>query len=45
MKFGISTIFWIFFILVALQPLFKKKIQMAMRQRLIANFEKILIRA
>jgi ClpP class serine protease len=41
MKFDISTLFWIFFMLVALQPLFRKRLQMAMRQRLIANFEKM----
>ena len=40
MKLDISSLFWIFFILMALQPVLKKKFQMAMRQRLIANFEK-----
>jgi ClpP class serine protease len=40
MKFDISTIFWIFFMIVALQPLLRKRLLMAMRQRLIAAFEK-----
>jgi ClpP class serine protease len=40
MKFDISTIFWIFFMIVALQPLLRKRFLMAMRQRIIATFEK-----
>jgi len=40
MKFDISTIFWFFFILAALQPLLKKRLLVAMRQKLIAKFEK-----
>jgi ClpP class serine protease len=40
MKFNISTIFWLFFIIVALQPLLKKRLQVGMRQRLISAFEK-----
>jgi ClpP class serine protease len=40
MKFDISTIFWIFFILVALQPVLKKRLMVAMRQKLITAFEK-----
>lgn len=40
MKFDISTIFWLFFIIAALQPLLKKRFLVAMRQRLIASFEK-----
>jgi ClpP class serine protease len=40
MKIDISTIFWIFFILAALQPLLKRKLLLATRQRLIAAFEK-----
>ena len=40
MKFDISQIFWLFFIFVTLQPLLKKRFLVAMRQRLIATFEK-----
>ena len=40
MKFDISNIFWFFFILAALQPLLKKRLLVAMRQKLIAKFEK-----
>jgi ClpP class serine protease len=40
MKFDISTIFWLFFIIAALQPLLRKRFLVAMRQRLIASFEK-----
>jgi ClpP class serine protease len=40
MKFDISTIFWLFFMIAALQPLLRKRILVAMRQRLIASFEK-----
>ncbi len=36
----ISTIIWLFFIIAALQPLFKKRLLVGMRQRLIAGFEK-----
>ncbi len=37
---NISILFWFFFIFVALQPLLKKRYLLAMRQRLIAAFEK-----
>ena len=40
MKFDISTIIWLFFIVAALQPLLRKKFLVAMRRRLIASFEK-----
>lgn len=40
MKIDISTIFWIFFMIVALQPLLKRRLLLSMRQRLIAAFEK-----
>jgi ClpP class serine protease len=40
MKFDISTIIWLFFIIVALQPFLRKRFLVAMRQRLIASFEK-----
>jgi ClpP class serine protease len=40
MKIDISTIFWLFFIIAALQPLLKRRLLVAMRQRLIAAFEK-----
>jgi ClpP class serine protease len=40
MKFNISSLFWIFFMIVALQPLLRKRFLLAMRQRIIANFEK-----
>jgi len=40
MKIDISTIFWIFFIIAALQPLFKRRLLVTMRQRLIATLEK-----
>jgi ClpP class serine protease len=40
MKFDISTIFWLFFIIVALQPLLRKRLLVGMRQRLISTFEK-----
>ena len=40
MKFDISTLFWLFFIFAALQPLLRKRYLLAMRQRLIATFEK-----
>ncbi len=40
MKFDISTIIWLFFIIAALQPLLRKKFLVAMRQRLITSFEK-----
>jgi ClpP class serine protease len=40
MKFDITTIFWLFFIIVALQPLLKKRLLGGMRQRLISTFEK-----
>jgi len=40
MKIDISTIFWVFFIIAALQPLLKRRLLLATRQRLIAAFEK-----
>ena len=40
MKFDFSAIIWLFFIIAALQPLLRKKFLVAMRQRLIASFEK-----
>jgi ClpP class serine protease len=40
MKVNISTIFWIFFIIAALQPLLKRRLLLATRQRLITAFEK-----
>jgi len=40
MKFDISTLFWLFFIFVSLQPLLKKRFLVATRQRLIATLEK-----
>jgi ClpP class serine protease len=40
MKIDLSTIFWLFFILVALQPVLKRRLLLATRQRLIATLEK-----
>jgi ClpP class serine protease len=40
MKFDFSTIIWLFFIFITLQPLLRKRFLLAMRQRLIAVFEK-----
>jgi len=40
MKIDISTLFWLFFILVALQPVLKRRLLLATRQRLIATLEK-----
>jgi ClpP class serine protease len=40
MKIDISTIFWLFFIIAALQPLLKRRLLLATRQRLITAFEK-----
>ncbi len=40
MKFDFSTVIWLFFIIIALQPLLRKRFLLAMRQRLIALFEK-----
>ena len=40
MKFDFSTMIWLFFIFVTLQPLLRKRFLLAMRQRLIAAFEK-----
>ncbi len=40
MKFDISSLFWIFFMIAALQPLMRKRFLLAMRQRIIAAFEK-----
>jgi len=40
MKIDISTLFWLFFILVALQPVLRRRLLVATRQRLIAKLEK-----
>ncbi len=40
MKIDLSTLFWLFFIIVALQPLLKRRLLLATRQRLIAALEK-----
>jgi ClpP class serine protease len=40
MKFDITSLFWIFFMIAALQPLLRKRYLLAMRQRIIASFEK-----
>ncbi len=40
MKLDFSAIIWLFFIFVTLQPLLRKRFLLAMRQRLIAAFEK-----
>src|SRR5512136_2519804 len=40
MKLDISTLFWLFFMIAALQPLLRKRLLVGMRQRLIAQFEK-----
>ncbi len=40
MKIDISTLFWLFFIIIALQPLLKKRLLLATRQKLIAALEK-----
>jgi ClpP class serine protease len=40
MKIDISTLFWLFFILVALQPVLRRRLLLATRQRLIATLEK-----
>ena len=40
MKIDISTLFWLFFILVALQPVLKRRLLLATRQKLIATLEK-----
>ncbi|OGP88575.1 MAG: hypothetical protein A2156_06235 [Deltaproteobacteria bacterium RBG_16_48_10] len=40
MNLDISEIFCLFFVIAALQPLLRKKFLGAMRQRLIASFEK-----
>lgn len=40
MKFDLSTLFWIFLIIVSLQPLFKKKFMLAARQKLMGTIEK-----
>lgn len=41
MKFDISSLFWIFFMIVALQPLLRKRLLQANRQRLIFRLEKM----
>src|SRR5574340_829966 len=41
MKFDISTLFWLFFIIVSLQPLLRKRFLLSMRQRLIGTLEKM----
>jgi len=40
MKIDISTLFWLFFIIVTLQPLLKRRLLLATRQRLMATLEK-----
>jgi ClpP class serine protease len=40
MKIDISTIFWIFIIIAALQPLLQKRLLVSARQKLIATIEK-----
>ncbi len=40
MKFDFTTMIWLFFIFVTLQPLLRKRFLLAMRQRVIALFEK-----
>ena len=40
MKFDLSTLFWFFFIIVSLQPLLRKRLLLAMRQKAIGQFEK-----
>lgn len=40
MKIDISTLFWLFFIIVALQPLLKRRLLLATRQKIIATMEK-----
>jgi ClpP class serine protease len=39
MKVDISTLFWLFFIFVSIQPLLRKRFLVAMRQRLIGTLE------
>lgn len=41
MKFDISSLFWIFFMIAALQPLLRKRMLEASRQRLIMKIEKM----
>jgi ClpP class serine protease len=41
MKIDLSTLFWIFVIIVALEPLLKKRLLLSTRQKLIASFEKM----
>ena len=40
MKIDISTLFWPFFIMVALQPLLKKRLLLQTRQKVLATLEK-----
>ncbi len=40
MKIDLSTLFWQFFILIALEAVLKKRLLLATRQRLIAKLEK-----
>ncbi len=40
MKIDLSTLFWLFFILIALQPVLKRRLLLATRQKLIATLEK-----
>lgn len=40
MAFDVSSIFWIFFMMVALQPLLKKRLLQANRQRCLLKLEK-----
>ncbi len=41
MNFEVSSLFWIFFMIVALQPLFRKRLLEASRQKLIVKIEKM----
>ena len=41
MQFDLSSLFWIFFMMAALQPLLKKRMLEASRQRLIMKIERI----
>ncbi len=40
MKLDISTLFWLFFIFISIQPLLKKRFLISMRQKLIGAIEK-----
>jgi ClpP class serine protease len=40
MKIDMATLFWVFFIIVALQPLLKKRLLLGTRQKLLGTLEK-----